>query len=206
MSRYSIYQKPCPACGTAVSTDSKLCDCGFSFESSTEDVLLPEEQQLQDEELFEAYLEARVDQTVAMVESARAEFATDPVNPHKADRLLEAVQEALTLRDERDAQTAKTAQARENVRAAREKIEPAMSEAPIMSTQPTEAFRAQQAAKAERIVEAFANTQTKKCPHCKTELPVTSVLCLCGYIFARDGFLLPRAVDVNLPEGAFQPE
>jgi len=206
MSRYSIYQKPCPACGAAVSTETKLCNCGYTFESSTEDVLLPEEQQLQDEELFEAYLEARVDQTVAMVESARADFATDPVNPRKGERLLEVVQEALTLRDEREAQTVKIAQARETARAARERLEPATTDAPIMSDQPTDAFKSHQAAKAEKIVETFTDTQTRKCPHCKTVLPVSSVLCLCGYIFARDDFLLPRAVDVNLPEGAFQPK
>ncbi len=206
MSRYGIYQKPCPACGAAVSTDTMFCDCGYSFESSSGDTLLPEEQLLQEEELFEAYLEARVDQTVAMVESARADFATDPVSPHKAERLLQTVQEALTLRDEREAQAAKIAQARETAKAARERIEPAISDAPAISAEPTGAFKTQQAAKAEKIVEAFADTQTKKCPHCNTVLPVTSVLCLCGYIFARDDFLLPRAVDVNLPEGAFQPK
>jgi AcrR family transcriptional regulator len=206
MSRYSIYQKPCPACGVLVSTETKLCDCGYSFESSAEDVLLPEEQVLQEEELFEAYLEARVGQIVAMVESARADFAADPVNPHKAEHLLEAVQEALTLRDEREAQAAKIAQARETVQAAREKLDHTTSDAPVMSAQATDAFKAHQAAKAEKIVEAFVDTQTKKCPHCKTVLPVTSALCLCGYIFARDDFLLPRAVDVNLPEGVFQPK
>lgn len=206
MSRYSIYQKPCPACGTAVSTDTNTCECGYSFESSSEEALLPEEQLLQDEELFEAYLEARVDQTVAMVESARAEFATDPDSPRKAERLIEAVQEALTLRNERYTQAAKIAQARETAQAARESLGPAALDAPIMSDQPTDAFKIQQAVKAEKIVEGFADTQTRKCPHCKTVLPVSSVLCLCGYIFARDDFLLPRAVDVNLPEGVFQPK
>ena len=168
--------------------------------------MLPEEQLLQEEELFEAYLEARVGQTVAMVESARAEFAADTVNPGKADRLLQAVQEALTLRDERDAQATKIAQVREAARAARERLEPASLDTPAMSAEATEDFKAKQAAKAEKIVEAFTDTQTKTCPHCKTVLPVTSALCLCGYIFARADFLLPRAADVNLPEGLFQPK
>ena len=206
MSRYNIYQKPCPACGVAVSTDAKSCNCGYSFECSDGDTLLPEEQLLQEEELFEAYLEARVGQTVAMVESARAEFAADTVNPGKADRLLQAVQEALTLRDERDAQATKIAQVREAARAARERLEPASLDTPAMSAEATEDFKAKQAAKAEKIVEAFTDTQTKTCPHCKTVLPVTSALCLCGYIFARADFLLPRAADVNLPEGLFQPK
>jgi len=187
MRTYSIYQKPCPACGMVVSIDAKSCDCGYSFESPGNSDLLSEEQALQEEELFEAYLAARVEQVVAAVESARAELMADISNQRKADKLLRTVQDALTLRDERDVQAAKIQQMRESL--------PAKPDASPMSAQPTEAFRAQQAAKAERIMEAFANTQTKSCPHCRTVLPVTSALCLCGYIFARNDFLLPRAVD-----------
>lgn len=197
MSAYSIYQKPCPACGAVVSTGTQRCDCGYSFGSTGEDALLPEELALQEEELFEAYIAARVDQTLAAVESARAELATDPANQRKAARLLQAVQDALMLRDERDAQTAKTAEARKTAQAAREKLTPAAPDAPVQSVQPGETFRAQQAAKAEKITEAFFNTQTRECPHCKTVLPVASVLCLCGYIFSRDDFLLPRAIDTS---------
>jgi hypothetical protein len=201
MSAYSIYQKPCPACGTVVSTGIKRCDCGYAFGYSDETVLLPEELALQEEELFEAYLAARVDQTVAKVESFRTELVADPSNLHKANRLLEVVQEALILRDERDAQAAKTAQAREAAQAARGEIAPATADVPIQSDRPTEAFRAQQAAKAEKIVEAFANTETKNCPHCKTVLPITSTLCFCGYNFSRHDVMLPRAVDSSLGAG-----
>lgn len=187
MRTYSIYQKPCPACGTTVSTDAARCNCGHSFRSGEKEELLPEAQALQEEELFGAYLAARIDQAVAAVESARAELAADVSNTRKADKLLWTVQEALALRDERDAQATKIAQLRESLES-----NPAE---PSMSAQPTEAFRAQQAAKAEKIVENFRNTQTKACPHCKTVLPVTSAMCLCGYIFARADFMLPRAVD-----------
>jgi len=198
MSAYSIYQKPCPACGTVVSTGAKRCDCGYAFGYSDETDLLPEEQALQEEELFEAYLAARVDQTVAKVESVRTELMADPADLRKANRLLEVVQEALILRDERDAQAAKTAQARNAAQAARGEIAPAGPDVPVQSDQPTEAFRAQQAAKAEKIVEAFSNTETKKCPHCNTVLPVTSALCFCGYNFSRHDVMLPRAVDSSL--------
>ena len=198
MSTYSIYQKPCPACGTVVSTGAKRCDCGYAFGYSDEAALLPEEQALQEEELFEAYLAARVDQTVAKVESFRVELVADPANLRKANRLLEVVQEALILRDERDAQTAKTAQARKAAQAARGEIAPAAPDVPVQSDRPTEAFRAQQAARAEKIVEAFTDTETKKCPHCNTVLPVTSALCFCGYNFSRHDVMLPRAVDSSL--------
>lgn len=187
MRTYSIYQKPCPACGVVVAVETSYCACGYGFESVSGDERPPEEQALLDEELFQAYLQARIDQAVETVEAARAEFAAESSDRRKTDRLIHAVQEALALRDERDAQTLKIAQLRDSI--------PARTEAPSLSAQPTEAFRAQQAAKAEKIMESFANTQTKTCPHCKTVLPVTSALCLCGYIYARNDFMLPRAVD-----------
>lgn len=187
MRNSSIYQKPCPACSTVVSVDAKSCNCGYSFDSLGKNEPPSDEQALQEEELFEAYLAARIDQVVEKVESARAELIADMSNHRKADKLLRSVQDALALRDERDAQAAKIAQIRESL--------PSKPDAPSLSAQPTEAFRAQQAAKAEKIMEGFANTRTKTCTHCQTVLPVTSALCLCGYIFARNDFLLPRAVD-----------
>lgn len=187
MRTYSIYQKPCPACGAVVAVETQNCTCGYGFDSMSTDERLPEEQALLDEELFQAYLLARIEQAVETVEYARAEFAAEISNRRKTDKLILAVQEALALRDELDAQTLKIAQLRESL--------PAKSEAPPLSAEPTEAFRAQQAAKAEKIMESFSNTQTKTCPHCKTVLPVSSALCLCGYIYARNNFMLPRAVD-----------
>lgn len=198
MRTYSIYQKPCTACGALVSADARRCDCGHLFESVDKEGLLSEEQALQEEELFGAYLAARIDQALATLESTRAEFAADNGNTRKADKLLRAVQDALSLRDERDAQAAKIAKLREALSS--------RPDAPRMSEQPTEAFRAQQAAKAEKIMEAFHDTQTKNCPHCKIELPTTSVLCLCGYIFARDDFMLPRAVDSSTRGEIYRPK
>lgn len=197
MSAYSIYQKSCPACGAMVSRDTKRCNCDYPFDSVSQDMQLPEEQALQEEELFAAYIAARVEQTVATVESARIELAADPANPLKAARLLQTVQEAFTLRDEREAQATKTEQARKTAQAARDAFTTSSPEIPVQSAQPTEAFRIQQAAKAEKIVEGFTNTETKKCPHCKTVLPVVSALCFCGYIFSRQDFMLPRAVDIS---------
>ena len=205
MSAYSIYQKPCPACGAAIAKDAKRCDCGHSFSSIVQETQLPEEQALQEEELFEAYLAARVGQMVATVESARGELAADPTNQRKAARLLQTVQDALILRDEREAQAAKTDLARQAAKTARERLTPG-PDVPAQSDQATEAFRSQQTARAEKIVEAFTNTQTKECPHCKTTLPVTSALCLCGYIFARHDFMLPRAMDNSTRGKIYRPK
>ncbi len=193
MSAFSIYQKPCPACGLLVSTDTQRCDCGYALGSSGTDAPLPEEQLLQDEELFQAYLEARVDQMVTAVETARLDLLSDPTNSRKTAKLVHAIQEALSLRDQRDAQAAKIAEARRAVQIAK-----GNNVSENSSATPTEAFRAQQAAKVEKIMEAFKNTKTQECPHCNTVLPISSALCLCGYVFARDDFLLPRPTDVPL--------
>ena len=199
MCALSIYQKSCPACGALVARDARQCQCDHVFSSSDDGTLLPEEQALQDEELFEAYLAARVQQMISTLESARMELAADPVNERKAARLLQTLQDALMLREERDAQAAKTELARQAAQTVRANVsaataipeEAGSTEAPNQSAEPTEAFRAQQAAKAAKIMEAFENTQTKECPHCKIVLPVSSALCLCGYIFARNEFLHP---------------
>ena len=217
MSAYSIYQKPCPSCSNVVSADATRCNCGYLFESINEDTLLPEEQALQDEELFEAYLAARVDQTVAAVETARADLAVDRLNPRKTARLLQTIQDALTLRDEREAQATKIALAREAASPVGGKpcstastksssTTPATADTAVQSAEPTDAFKTRQADKAEKIVEAFADTETKDCPHCKTVLPVTSALCCCGYIFSRHDFMLPRAVDKSTRGEMYHPK
>lgn len=200
MSAHSIYQKPCTICGAMVPTDVKRCSCGNVIGSTGNQTLMPEEQALQEEELFESYLAARVEQMIAKLESLRFELANDPTNQRKADRLLQSVQEALSLRGDRDTQAAKTLHAREVLRKAQKKISPSSADASIQSDRPTDLFRAQQAAKANKAVEAFTNTETRICPHCKTVLPVTSALCLCGYNFSRHDVMLPHAADKTLKE------
>lgn len=187
MRTYSIYQKPCPSCGAAAAVNAGRCDCGHVFSPTGNGEPSPEEQALQEEELFAAYLTARIDQAVEAVEAARAELAGDLSDRRKADKLVRAVQDALSLRDERDAQADRIRQLRAAL--------PSRPDEPVLSAEPTEAFRAQQTARAERLMETFANTETKTCPHCHIVLPVASALCLCGYIFARKDFLLPRAMD-----------
>ncbi|MDH5513015.1 MAG: hypothetical protein OEY27_07375 [Gammaproteobacteria bacterium] len=198
MRTYSIYQKPCPACGAVVSIETRSCDCGYAFESQKADQQPVEELALQEEELFQAYLTARIDQAVEAVEAARSVFAAEPSNQRHTSKLIQAVQEALALREECEAQARKIAQLRESL--------PARPEAPSLSTQPTEAFRAQQAVRAEKIMESFGDTRTRACPHCKTVLPVTSALCLCGYIYARNDFMLPRAVDNSTRGEIYRPK
>jgi hypothetical protein len=198
MAGYNIYQKPCPECGVIVSNDTAQCSCGHLFVSNTQDAQHSDEQALQEEELFAAYLAARIDQIIAAVEAARVELTSDTLDLRKSEHLLKAVQEALSLRDERDAQMAKIAQIRGSIQASNEPMAPETSDIHSQSSEPTEKFKAQQAEKAQKIIEAYNNTETKECTHCKTVLPVTSVLCCCGYIFSRHEIMLPRAVDSSM--------
>jgi hypothetical protein len=207
VSNFGIYKRPCPACGTLAPTGIDRCECGYAFES---DATLPEDLALQEEETFEAYINARADQAIASVESARAILAADPKNTDKAASLLKTVQQALILRDERDAQAIKIAEAKQIALAAHAKLNPAGmdSSAAVLpetdvATAPPEAFKAQQADRAKKIMQAFANTQTRECPCCHTILPVTSALCLCGYHFERHEVLWPSSAERPSPKEPF---
>ncbi len=207
MSTSGIYKRPCPSCGALAPTGIDRCECGYAFES---DATLPEDLALQEEEMFEAYINARAEQAIASVESARATLAADPKNTDKAASLLKAVQQALILRDERDAQTAKIAEAKRIALVAHAKLSSAgMGDSAAAvpetdaSTEPPEAFKARQADRAKKIMQAFANTQTRECPCCHTILPVTSVLCLCGYHFERHEVLWPSSAERPSPKEPF---
>ncbi|MEX2164070.1 MAG: hypothetical protein WD823_07485 [Sulfuricaulis sp.] len=206
MAGYNIYQKPCPECSAVVPNDTARCSCGHQFENDTHDSQHSDEQALQEEELFAAYLAARIDQIVAAVEAARAELTSDTLDLRKTEHLLQSVQEALSLRDERDAQMAKIAVIRETIQASNEQLTPATPDGTVQTSEPTEKFKTQQAEKAEKIIEAYNNTETKECMHCKTVLPVTSVLCCCGYIFSRHELMLPRAVDSTMRGELYRPK
>lgn len=162
--------------------------------------------------MFEAYINARAEQAIASVESARVTLAADPKNTDKASCLLKTVQQALILRDERDAQTAKIIEARRIALAARAKLNStggdsaaASPEADnlVAAAEAPEAFKARQADRAKNIMQAFANTQTRECPCCHTILPVTSVLCLCGYHFERHEVLWPSSAEHPSPKEPF---
>ena len=183
-------------------TDASRCECGYVFDAAPEDGPLEEELAVQEEELFEAYLEARLNQAAAELDIKRAELAADPGDFNRVARLIEAVRATYRLCGERDAQHAKTSAARRAAQAARSErahergLEPPPE--PTISHAPTEVFRAAQAAQAERIMQAFAGVETKECPVCHTRLPAPSALCLCGYSFAHQRQMKPTAYDRTL--------
>jgi RNase H-fold protein (predicted Holliday junction resolvase) len=188
MSARSIYQKVCPSCSTLVALDTGRCKCGYSFEDEVQQTeLLPEEQAAQ-EELLKEYLNARVSQALAQMETIQAALVNEPKNLDKANKLMQAFSEVRELRAEIEAQSAKVAEIRNAARAELDvenspSAEPAAT--PAASSQPTQEFSAAQATTVEKIMHA-AGIDTKECPKCHAVLPERAALCFCGYAFARN--------------------
>jgi RNA polymerase subunit RPABC4/transcription elongation factor Spt4 len=185
----SIYHKACPACTTLNAASAEQCaSCGYSFVNPEDDGIAAEQQALDQALLLEDYLQARVEQALASVEAARTDLTRDPGNFDRIARVLRAVQEATERRAELNAQRLQTGEIRETLAALK-----VMDGQPAISEQPGEAFRAQQAARAEAAMAKFEGTATKTCPKCHTVLPVSTAMCMCGFAFARGDNALPRS-------------
>lgn len=173
MSNRNIFRKTCPSCATQVPIDSDTCSCGHVFVASTESGLSAGEDSGEEEELFRAYLTARIEQAVSALEAERAVLAADPKNFDKAYRVMRALHDVQTLR----------AQLSAHGGSAPSSADATETGPATLSAEPSEAFRAAQAAKAARIIQQFEGTETKECPNCRQMLPVSTALCLCGYAF-----------------------
>lgn len=77
---FSIFLKICPECAGEVSVAAERCGCGHVFESTHASHLSPDELVLRDEELYESYLVARVEQAHLAVQDAEFVLAEDPGN------------------------------------------------------------------------------------------------------------------------------
>lgn len=92
----SLFTKNCPTCGETASTSENICRCGHIFEADT-DSFATIEQSSQEEEVYESYLAARLEQARMAAEKAIALLSQDPMNKsrmaeaNKANRELEAV-------------------------------------------------------------------------------------------------------------------
>jgi len=165
-----IFQKTCPACATLVALKDERCDCGYAFDSDPD--VASAAQEAVEEELFEAYLAARVDQALAALLEARKDLTDAPGNYDKASLVMRRVSELNTLRTDIETQRLKTAAARERVEELR-----GAAVSPAASQSPTEAFRAAQAARAEMAATA---ADARVCPSCQTPLSSDATNCACG--------------------------
>lgn len=178
MSNRNIFRKTCPSCATQVPIDSDTCSCGHVFAAAIESGVTASEDAGGDEELFRAYLGARIEQALSALETESAILAADPKNFDKAYRVMRALHDVQALRNALQAHMADAALAAPSPA---EGSEPA-----IPSAEPSEAFRTAQAVKAARIMQQFEGTDTKECPNCHQTLPVGTALCLCGYAFGHE--------------------
>jgi hypothetical protein len=172
--------KTCPACFALVAGDIAECECGHVFAQSPGSGSSVDPQALEEAMLMQEYLYARVEQAVSALDTARALLTADPHNFEKAARVLKAVQEAADRRGELEAQKAYIEHLRQM---AAPTLQTPASETPAMSDRASEAFRARQAVRAGQVMAAFEGVEARECPQCHTALPVSTVLCLCGYRF-----------------------
>lgn len=107
----SIFQKVCPECMATVPLDTRECSCGHHLaHDDTDTTLTSEEIRLKAEELYENYLEARVEQATKAVKTAQAEFARDPSNPRKSEQVASTIHEAQIAESTLASQSARIAE------------------------------------------------------------------------------------------------
>lgn len=300
----SIFQKPCPACAITVSIGADRCQCGHIFESSQNQS--PQEIALRDEELYESYLSARVQQARQAADNAEQALAEKPRDPELISAAELAREVARSIEVDLDAQRVKiaalrralppkpvvlpplpklevpiappqvpvevatvvakpvapspveapapvaaavsvippetkielkavapepvakpkavvktvarasaahkaaevlaalkSAKAREAARRAREALEaeakfakqvaadPDILVQAVPNTVPPAAFRQDQAAKAERVMETRKAAEEKECPNCTASVPNNTSRCHCGFVFISGNSDLP---------------
>jgi hypothetical protein len=161
MGARSIYEKICPVCAAVVAREAERCPCGHDFAGT---VVQAMQQAAVDEELYETYLTARLDQGLEALERARTALRDHPGDYVRATRVMEHVHELQGLRRELESQRAKIAVAR-----------PRMEDA--ASNAPTPAFRAAQTARAEAIAR---RTAALACSACGSPLEAGIARCACG--------------------------
>jgi hypothetical protein len=174
MTTFSIYQKTCPKCASAVPIDIETCSCGYLFASDhDQNATDPETEILGENGLFEAYLAARMAQALQNLREAQAELAEDPKNFDKASSVMRAVHTLQTARIEHDAQMA-----------IMDEVSTTQESSLTPTTEPSEEFKTQQAAKAAKIMEESRADHANTCPECAASVPVDQTRCACGYLFS----------------------
>lgn len=124
--------------------------------------------------------------------------APAPLAMQKAAGALTALKQAkarqlaIRLRQAQDAARAQAeAERASKARAtALEATARAIAESKISQTPPVD-FREQQAARAEKVMEARQASDSKDCPNCTAKVPLNTGRCLCGYFFASASDDLP---------------
>lgn len=134
-------------------------------------------QSVADEELYEAYLAARLEQSVETLNRAREELAGQPEDFARALQVMRRVHELRDLRDQLDAQRARLEAARSAAGITAQIAEPQQ----VGEKDASPAFRAAQSEQAEKIMAALI-AQPRTCPSCQALLPPSTSRCHCGHV------------------------
>lgn len=133
-------------------------------------------QSVGDEELFAAYLAARLQQALDALNQAREELVAQPEDFNRALHVMRRVHELRELHGQLEAQHSRVKEARATAGIEAGTDEPHV----IEQTDAGPAFRAAQSEQAARIMAALA-AQPRTCPSCQALLPANSARCHCGY-------------------------
>ncbi|HEY8554775.1 MAG TPA: hypothetical protein VIL43_09585 [Burkholderiales bacterium] len=177
----------CPQCGTVPDPQTGRCLCPQTAEPTStpgSGTLLA-----QAEALFETYLAARLVRARRQVTAAKVALLREPRNRTRLEELRRAEQEVERLQAQLVEQVRRTAQARAAER--QDTATAAPTEPPAgVQAEPTESFRALQAARAEEIAASRfaegARADERTCPSCGARAPGDARICGCGYTFASD--------------------
>ncbi len=196
-----------------VAYDAAECACGRSFELDKPDLTRTAEaiRSESEEHLYEAYLEARMQQALDALRTVREECGNDKWTREQAEKVRHALKAVELARRDLTAQrrkavdaseVAQVAKARRAERhAAKPKIVPVIPAAQVMPAaqgfSPTmpESQRATQASIAGQLSRPAQTIQP--CPHCSATVSTDATHCGCGYEFPVST-LMPKLV---LPTG-----
>lgn len=189
----NIFYKICGNCMTHVPYDATECACGRSFELDKPDLTRTAEaiRSESEERLYEAYLEARMQQTLDALRTAREECGNNKWTREQAEKVryaLKAVEIArrdLAAQRQKAVDASEVAQVAKARRAQRRAVKP--EGAPVMpaaqgfSPAMPENQRTAQALMAEQLVHPAKTIQ--HCPHCSATVTTDATHCGCGYEF-----------------------
>ncbi|HEY8554774.1 MAG TPA: hypothetical protein VIL43_09580 [Burkholderiales bacterium] len=136
-----------------------------------------ESSSLADEELFETYLAARLQQALEALDAAREALAAEPGDLNRALAVMRRLRELREAQAELERQRARVAAVREAAGM------PAASHEPPARATPGPEFRALQAEKARRVMAALAR-RPRTCPQCQAPVDPDEERCGCGRALA----------------------
>lgn len=188
----TIYQQACPRCAAIVLVSTHECECGYRLVNA-------DAADTHDEELYTVYLAARVDQTLAGLESCQAELARNPGDFSRLTAVMRAVRDAQTARDELETHQ------RQVTQSVNRGIDvSATTPIAMPSAEPTPEFHHRQAAKAARIMESGYVTGGKACPRCHASAPPSTARCHCGHFFHLGPPLPAKAIAENASKHTYR--